>query len=320
MSKIIVTGGAGMIGSSLVQKLLKNGNNVLVIDNLSSGKIENLSSAKKFSNFKFQKADIKNLSSLVELFQKADCIFHLAANPDIKFNLQDATDKDLKENTIGTYNVLEAARINKVKKIVFTSSSAVYGEPTIFPTPENYGPLKPISLYGASKLAGEALITSFSHLFDMRAWIFRLANVAGEKSRKRGTTVLTDFIQKLQKNPKKLEILGNGKQKKSFLWIDDCVEGIIKITEKANEEVNVVNLGNKDSITVDEIAAVVIDKMDLKDIKIFHTGGERGWKGDSPLMLLNTSLAKSLGWQAKLSSEKAIEKSAEKLIELSNLS
>lgn len=320
MYKIVVTGGAGMIGSSLVQRLLKDGNNILVIDNLSSGKIENLSEAQKYNNFKFEKADIKNLNSFIKFFQKADCVYHLAANPNIKFSMGDSTNKDLKENTIGTYNVLEAMRINHVKKIIFTSSSAVYGEPTVFPTSENYGPLKPISLYGASKLAGEALITSYSHLFGIQAWIFRLANVVGDKSRKKGKTVLADFIEKLHKNPKKLEILGNGKQKKSFLWVDDCIDGILTITEKSQERINLFNLGNIDSITIVEIAKIIISQMKLSNVKISYSGGERGWKGDSPFMLLDTSLAKSFGWQAKLSSKKAIEKSAEKLIAISNLS
>jgi len=314
MSKIIVTGGAGMIGSSLVLKLLEKGNSVLVLDNLSSGKIENLSIANKYKNFDIQETDIKNLKSLIKSFKGVDQIFHLAANPDIKFSTGDSTDKDLKENTIGTYNVLEAARLNKVKKIVFTSSSAIYGEPTVFPTPENYGPLKPISLYGASKLADEALITSFSHLFDIQVWIFRLANVVGDKSRKRGTTVLTDFIEKLKKNPKHLEILGNGKQKKSFIWVEDCLEGMLTVIEKAKENVNIVNMGNIDSITIDEIAQAVILKMGLKGVKISYTGGVRGWKGDSPLMLIDTTKAKSYGWSAKYSSREAIEKSAEILI------
>lgn len=316
MSKIIVTGGAGMIGSSLVLKLLEKENEVLVLDNLTSGKIENLSKAQKFKNFKFENADIKNLNSLIKYFNGAEEIFHLAANPDIKFTPGESTDKDLNENTIGTYNVLEAARLNHVQKIIFTSSSAVYGEPLVFPTPENYGPLKPISLYGASKLADEALITSFSHLFDIQAWIFRLANVVGDKSRKKGTTVLTDFIQKLQKNPKKLEILGNGKQKKSFLWIDDCIDGILTMVNKSKNKVNLMNLGNCDSITIDEISKIVISKMGLKNVKISYTGGERGWKGDSPLMLLDTKIAKSLAWKAHYSSAEAIAKSAEKLISI----
>lgn len=314
MSKIVVTGGAGMIGSSIVLELLKQGSEVLTLDNLSSGKIENLSEAKKFKNFKFEKADVKNLNILVNHFKKAETIFHLAANPDIKFSPGDRTDKDLKENTIGTYNVLEAARLNNIHKIIFTSSSAVYGEPAIFPTPENYGPLKPISLYGASKLADESLITSFSHLFDIQSWIFRLANVVGNKSRKKGTTVLTDFIKKLQVNPKELEILGNGKQKKSFLWVEDCINGILALTEKANDKTNLINLGNNDSITIDEIAKIVISEMKLKNVKIRYTGGERGWKGDSPHMLLDTSYAKKLGWSAEFNSKEAIIKSARSLI------
>ena len=320
MINYFVTGGAGMIGSGLVIRLLKAGNRVTVFDNLSSGKIENLDEAKSFDGFKFIEGDIKNLKAITDSLIGSDFIFHLAANPDIKFLEGDPTDKDLKENTIGTFNVLEGARVNKIKKFVFSSSSAVYGEPNIFPTPEGYGPLEPISLYGASKLAGEGLITSYSHLFDIQAWIFRFANVVGDKSRKRGTTVLTDFIGKLKKNPKQLEILGNGKQKKSFLWVEDCLDGMLKVTENAKEKVNIVNLGNSDSITIDDLAKTVVDKMGLENVETTHTGGDRGWRGDSPQMLLDVTKAKKYGWIAKYSSREAIERSAEKLIEALNLS
>lgn len=314
MINYFITGGAGMIGSALVLRLLKKGDRVTVYDNLTSGKAENLDSAKTYDSFRFIEGDIKDLNTLTREMKGSDFIFHLAANPDIKFIEGEPTDKDLKENIIGTYNVLESARVNKISKLVFTSSSAVYGEPKIFPTPESYGPLEPISLYGASKLSGEVLITSFSHLFGNQAWIFRLANVVGDKSRKRGTTVLTDFIEKLKKDPKHLEILGNGKQKKSFLWVEDCIEGMLTIIENAKENINIVNLGNADSITVHEIAQAVILKMGLKEVKISYTGGIRGWKGDSPLMLIDAQKAKKFGWSAKLSSLEAIEKSAEKLI------
>lgn len=315
MFRVALTGGSGMIGSDLLIRLLKKRYFVKVIDNLTSGRVENLEKAKDFDNFKFLKGDIKDINTLTKFFKDTDLIFHLAANPDIKFRNGDPTDKDLKENTIGTYNVLEAARINNVGKIVFTSSSAIYGEPSLFPTPENYGPLIPISLYGASKLADEALITSFSNLFDIKAWIFRLANVVGDKSRKKGTTVLTDFIKKLRDNPKHLEILGNGNQKKSFLWVEDCIDGMLNIIEKANGNTNIINLGNTDSITVKEIASIVVEKMNLKNVEISYTGGDRGWKGDSPLMLLDTSLAKRYGWSAKYSSRDAVKKSAEILID-----
>lgn len=316
MKKYVVTGGAGMIGSSLVLKLLAEENEVLVIDNLTSGKIENLKKAESFDNFKFIEGDIKNKDVLKENFKNIDCVFHLAANPDIKFKEGDPTDRDLNENTIGTYNVLEAARLNGIKKIVFTSSSAIYGEPSLFPTPENYGPLLPISLYGASKLADEALITSFSHLFDMQAWIYRLANVVGNKSRKRGKTVLTDFIEKLAKDKNHLEILGNGSQKKSFLWVEDCIEGILTLFRKADGKINLINLGNLDSITVNEIAETVISAMDLADVDISYSGGERGWKGDSPVMLLDVSRAKKLGWSPIFSSSESVTKSAKELIKL----
>src|SRR4030067_2169815 len=226
--KIIVTGGAGFIGSNLVDRLLLRGNEVIVIDNLSSGKMEFLKEHIENPDFKFIRLDLLKLDDLKKTVKDADAVFHLAANPDVRLGASD-TKVHLEQNIIVTYNLLEAMRVNKIKNILFTSTSTIYGEATIIPTPENYGPLVPISLYGASKLACEALITSYCSTFDMRSWIFRFANIVGE----RGTHgIIIDFINKLRKNPEILEILGDGKQNKSYIHVYDCVEAILFAMEK----------------------------------------------------------------------------------------
>ncbi|MCX6818605.1 MAG: NAD-dependent epimerase/dehydratase family protein [Candidatus Aenigmarchaeota archaeon] len=305
--KIMVTGGAGCIGSELVGKLLKEENNVTVYDNLSSGKIEHISPYKSDKNFAFIKADLLNKKTLMDAMKGYDIVFHLAANPDIKFLPGDVTDNDLKQNTIATYNVLEAMRINNIKKIVFSSTSAVYGEAKIIPTKEDYAPLIPISLYGASKLACEGLISAFAGMFDMQAWIFRFANIVGSKSRKIGTTVISDFINKLKRNPKELEILGNGKQRKSYLLLEDCIDGMLFGLTKAKERVNILNLSAGDNVSVNEIASMIIAEMGPKNVKIKYTGGDRGWLGDVPVTLLSAEKIKKLGWVAKYNSKGAVE-------------
>ncbi len=299
--KAFVTGGAGFIGSNLVDALLESGYKVTVYDNLSLGTEDRIKHHLYNKDFTFIKADLLDFNKLLSSIKDHDIIFHLAANSDISNNSR--TDIDIKQGTLATYNVLEAMRLNNVKKIVFSSTSAVYGEPKIMPTPENYGPLQPISLYGSSKLACEGLLAAFSHNFDFQIWIFRFANIIG----KRGTHgVLVDFIRKLRNNAKELEILGDGKQKKSYLEVRECVEGIFFALEKSREQLNVFNLGCNSSTQVDTIANIVVEEMGLKDVKFRYTGGARGWKGDVPLMSLDVSKINKLGWQAKLRSDEAV--------------
>jgi UDP-glucose 4-epimerase len=212
-------------------------------------------------------------------------------------------DIDLENGVRATYNVLESMRKTNVKKIAFSSSSTVYGEAAIIPTNEDYGPLIPISLYGAAKLGAEAFITSFANSFDMQAWIFRFANIIGS----RGTHgVIIDFIKKLQKNPNELEILGDGRQQKSYLLVDECVDSILYAIEHANERVNIFNLGSTDHISVRRIAEIIVSEMGLENVEFKFTGGSRGWTGDVPKMLLGTDKIRSLGWENKLNSEGAL--------------
>lgn len=301
-SKIIVTGGAGFIGSHLVDKLIAGGNEVTVIDNLSSGKMEFIEHHDQDPNFKLVKLDMLELEKLKHAIKGADMVYHLAANPDVRLGEQN-TRVHLEQNIIVTYNLLEAMRMNKQQNIVFTSTSTIYGEASIIPTPENYGPLIPISLYGASKLACEALITSYCHTFEMRSWIFRFANIVGE----RGTHgIIVDFINKLKANPKALEILGDGQQRKSYIHVSDCIDGILFAVNNSDEMANMFNIGSTDTINSTEIGELIVKEMGLHDVKFTYTGGTRGWKGDVPKMLLSIDKLRNLGWNPSHNSKSSV--------------
>ena len=309
--KVFITGGAGFIGSHIVDRLGALGREITVYDNLSSGKEEFLKGHIGKSYFKFIKADLLDLDNLKKSIRGHDLVIHLAANPDIRYGIVH-TDTDLKQNTVVTYNVLESMREAGVKQIAFSSTSTIYGEPTVMPTPEDYGPLYPISLYGASKLAGEALCTSFAHTFDMKCWIFRFANIVGG----RGTHgIIHDFIKKLKKNPKELEILGDGKQTKSYLLVDDCVDAMLYVYEHSKEQFNVFNLGCSDRIDIMTIAKILVKKVGLKDVEFKLTGGKRGWPGDVPQMFLSVDKLSKLGWKNKNASRKAVEIAIERMVE-----
>lgn len=301
-NKIIVTGGAGFIGSHIVDRLLSQDNEVTVIDNLSSGRMEFIGKHLKNPNFEFIKLDILDLEKLKKAIHGADIIYHLAANPDVRLGAEN-TKIHLEQNIFATYNVLEAMRMNRQQNIVFTSTSTVYGEAAIIPTPENYGPLVPISLYGASKLACEALITSYCHTFDMKSWIFRFANIVGERSTH---GIIVDFINKLRNNPDSLEILGDGQQRKSYLHVSDCVDAILYAVKNSNEMANIFNIGSNDTINSTEIGEIVVSGMGLKDVAFSYTGGKRGWKGDVPRMLLSIEKLQKLGWKPVHNSKSSV--------------
>jgi len=308
---ILVTGGAGFIGSHLVDRLIES-NRVTVLDNFSSGKMEFIEGHIPDSKFRLVEADLLDRRAVEAALEGIDLVIHLAANPDVKIGAED-TRTHLDQNVIATYNLLDSMRKMGVSEIAFTSTSTVYGEAKIVPTPEDYGPLLPISLYGASKLACEALISAFCATFDMRSVIFRFANIVGE----RGTHgVIVDFIRKLETNPETLEILGSGKQRKSYLLVQDCVEAMIFALEKARDGVNVFNVGSTDSVDVTEIADVVVEKMGLFGVEYRYTGGVdgRGWKGDVKTMLLSIEALEKLGWSPSRSSREAIEAAAEAVL------
>jgi UDP-glucose 4-epimerase len=305
-----VTGGAGFIGSHLVDRLIEKGSKITVFDNLSSGKLQFIEHHLENPDFTLIKGDLLDQEAIEAACRNIDIVCHVAANPDVRLGATD-TRVHLDQNILATYNLLEAMRKNSVKEIAFTSTSTVYGEASVMPTPEDYGPLIPISLYGASKLACEALITSYSHTFDMRAWIFRFANIVGPRST-HGITV--DFIKKLEKDSNVLEILGNGKQEKSYLHVSECVDAIIFLIEKSRDKVNIFNIGSEDTISATEIGKAVIEEMGLSDVKFIYTGGSRGWKGDVPRMRLGIEKMKALGWKPVYSSERSVRETARALL------
>jgi UDP-glucose 4-epimerase len=299
----LVTGGAGFIGSHVVDRLVECGREVVIVDNLSSG-VSFIN-----PNAEFVEINLADRYSVESVFRKYNFeeVWHIAANPDVRIGSENP-DEIYKNNVLATYNVLEAMRKTGVDRIVFTSTSTVYGEAKQIPTPEEY-PTMPISIYGASKLACEALISSYCHTFDIQAWIYRFANVIGKRS---NHGVIYDFIIKLRRNPKELEILGNGEQNKSYIYISDCVDAMF-FGLRANEGVNVFNIGSEDQIKVKRIAEIVCEEMGVSP-EFRFTGGDRGWKGDVPVMLLSIEKLKAIGWRPKYSSEQAVRMAVRDLL------
>ena len=309
--RALVTGGAGFIGSHLVDRLVARGDEVVVADNLSSGVIEFIQEHIDSGAVVFQNVELKDLDALKPIMVGIDMVYHLAANPDIRLGTR-ITDTDLKEGTIVTYNVLESMRLAGVEKIAFASSSVVYGEGAPMPTPENHGPCLPISLYGASKQAGEGLIGAWVGTFGLQAWIFRFANIIGE----RGTHgVIFDFIHKLKADPSRLEVLGDGLQEKSYMEVGDCVDAIIHVVENTNERMNLYNLGSHDTCSVRNIAAIVVRETGCDNASIEYTGGDRGWAGDIPKAMLAINRLKELGFKVNYDSEEAVAHTTRVLIE-----
>jgi len=298
MSRTLITGGAGFIGSHLVDRLIDEGNEVIVLDNLSTGKKEFIQHNFNNPRFRFYQADLLT-DDIDKYFRNVDEVWHLAANPDTRTALKD-TKVDIEQNILVTYKVLEAMRKNNINRIIFTSSSTVYGEAKQIPTPEDY-PCKPISLYGASKLACESLISAYVHTFDFNAVIFRLANTIGPRLTH---GVIHDFIEKLKKNPNKLEILGDGNQKKSYLYITDCIDGMLFASRKVSN-FEIFNLGSEDWISVKEICEIVCKELNLTP-RLEFSSNNRGWKGDVPLMLLDISKIKQLDWKPKFNSKNTV--------------
>ncbi|WP_414837756.1 NAD-dependent epimerase/dehydratase family protein [Candidatus Nanosalina sp. VS9-1] len=297
--KIAVTGGAGFIGSHLCEKLVEK-HEVTAVDNFSSGLRENLP-----EKVEIVEHDIKE-KGLEEIFQDKDVVFHLAANPKVN-TFPDDRDKDFDENLEGTHNVLDAAETSNVEEIIFTSSSVVYGEDAEIPTPEDAN-LDPISMYGATKAGGEHMCSVYSEIFDIDLTIVRLANIVGGRNQK---GVIYDFIHKLKDNPEKLVILGNGKQRKSYLHVEDTVEGFIKAWES---DKTVFNIGSEDSIDVDGIAEIVAEEMDLEP-EYEYTGGEKGWEGDVPEMRLSIEKLKNEGWRPEHNSSSSVRKTVQELLD-----
>lgn len=300
--RILVTGGAGFIGSHLIPVLLARGAAVTAYDNLSLGRRDFLGAVEAMLRFRFVHADLLATTDLDPVMKDHDCVFHLAANSDISLG-RDQTDRDLRQGTLATYNVLESMRRRGVRELVFASSSVVYGEAPRQPTAEDDGPCLPISLYGASKLASEGLISAFCHNFGMRAWIYRFGNVVGGRLTH---GVILDFIQKLRENPATLTVLGDGRQAKPYLHVDDCVAGMLFGWQEAAERLNYFNLACEGATAVRDIARFVVEAMGLANVRIEYTGGARGWPGDVPQVRLDPSKLGRLGWRATFTSDEAV--------------
>lgn len=303
--RVLITGGAGFIGSHLVDALAEH-NEVVVLDDLSSGRMENISHHMDDEGFTFIRGSLFDENALKRACEGVDIVFHLAANPEVRIGAQD-TWIHIEQNVLATHRVLEQMRRESIREIAFTSTSTVYGEAEVIPTPESYGPLIPISTYGASKLACEALICAYCHSFSMRSWIFRFANIVGLRMRH---GVIHDFIQKLLEDPSRLEILGDGTQKKSYLYVRDCVDAILHSMESSQEEVNLFNIGSDDTTEVNRIAELVLDEMGLEDVEIVYVNemDGRGWVGDVRHMLLSCEKLRRLGWVPNHTSEESVRR------------
>jgi len=307
----LVTGGAGFIGSHLVDALVDQSKQVRVLDNFSSGREDFLSHHEGGGMVEILRGDLLDLEAVKAAMDGIDTVHHMAANPDIRLGTK-VTDTDLRQGTVATYNVLEAMRMNDVSRISFASSSAVYGEAEVMPTPEDYGPILPISLYGASKLASEALITAWIGTFGAQGYIHRFANIVGP----RGTHgVIFDFIHKLKVDPSRLEVLGDGEQEKSYMSAHDCVRSMMHLLEHDDGVANLYNLGTGDTCSVSRIAEIVIEESGLEGVFIDYTGGKRGWAGDVPKTYLDVSKLMSTGFEPTAMSEQAIRDTARDLID-----
>ena len=299
---ILITGGAGFIGSNLASHLVSSGREVIVFDNLSSGCLENLNAVIGKKNFKFIKGDIRNSESINSAMKGVEQVHNLAADPSVKDSaVKPESSFDI--NVSGSFNVLDAARKNDVKKIVFTSSSTVYGETKTLPTPEDH-PLVPISNYAASKVACESYISSYASTYGIKGVVLRLVNIFGPPSTH---GVMFDFYKKLQANPERLEILGNGKQSKSYLYISDCIDAIMLASEKQKKIYDYFNVGSEEMTDVNEIANAMCSVLEVKP-KFEYTGGVRGWKGDVVKMLLSSKKIEKLGWKKKVNLKEGIRR------------
>ena len=294
--KAFVSGGAGFIGSNLVDRLLDLGHEVTVYDNLSTGLLQFLEYAKDYDRFRLVEGDLLDEETLSEAIAGHEFVFHLAANADVRFGTEHPR-RDLEQNTIVTNNVLEAMRKNGISKIAFASTGSVYGDATVIPTPENAPFPIQTSLYAASKLAGEGLIAAYCGGFGFQSWIFRFVSILGERYTHGH---VFDFYGKLKQNPSRLEVLGNGKQRKSYLYIQDCIDAMLFALEKSNESVNVLNLGVDGYCEVNDSIGWICEELGVSP-KLEYSGGDRGWIGDSPFIFLDTSKIQDLGWNPKLS-------------------
>lgn len=306
--KYFITGCAGFIGSNLTDRLLAAGCTVVGYDNFSTGKEEFLFSAGQSPNFRLVRGDTLDVAVLTDAMQGTDFVFHLAANADVRFGTRHPR-KDLEQNTIATHNVLEAMRVNGIRRLAFSSSGSVYGEAQVFPTPENAPFPVQTSFYGAAKLACEGLIQAYCEGYGFQAYIFRFVSILGERYTHGH---VFDFYQKLLEDPDKLVVLGNGHQQKSYLYVQDCIDAMMLVLEKAEARVNIYNVGTAEYCEVNDSLDWICEQLGLSPQRSY-SGGERGWIGDNPFIFLDTERVRALGWQPKLTIRQGILRTLEYL-------
>ncbi len=299
--RVFVTGAAGFIGSNMVDRLLLAGHTVVGFDNFSTGQRRFLELAMAHPQFSLREADLLDRKSLAQAMEGADLVVHFAANANVRFGTEHPG-KDLDQNTIATWNVLEAMRERNCKRIVFSSTGSVYGEPEIFPTPETCAFPIQTSLYGASKLAAEGLIQAYCEGFGMQGYIFRFVSILGERYTHGH---VFDFYQQLAEHPDHLHVLGNGHQRKSYLYVQDCIDAILLAIDRAAGKVNIFNLGTDEYCEVNDSIGWICQHLGLHP-RLSYSGGERGWVGDSPFILLDCARIRALGWRPRLSIQQAV--------------
>jgi len=308
--KAIVTGGAGFIGSHLVDALVARGDEVVVIDSLATGTPVNIEGHLASGAATLVQADLLD-DGWQDAFAGCRRVYHVAADPDVRASAGAAYHM-YRQNVDATVRVLEAMREHGIQEVAFTSTSTVYGEATVIPTPEDYSPMVPISIYAATKLADEAMISAYAATYGMTAWVFRFANIIGERS---NHGVIWDFVHKLRDRPDRLEILGDGRQVKSYLEVTACIDGILYAIDHADGAFNVYNVGSEDWISVTEIADVIVDEMGLAGVAYDFTGGDRGWVGDVPKMQLGVEKIKALGWAPPVTSRQSVRRAVRSLLD-----
>lgn len=302
----VVTGCAGFIGSSLVDRLIADGHPVIGIDNFSTGQRRFIEPALASGRLRLVEGDLLDGEGLREWMRGGEIVFHLSANADVRFGTEHPR-RDLEQNTIATFNVLEAMRANGIRRIAFSSTGSVYGEATVIPTPETAPFPVQTSLYAASKLAGEGLIAAYCEGFGFQSWIFRFVSILGERYTHGH---VFDFYSQLQEHPEVLHVLGNGRQRKSYLYIQDCIDAMLVAIERAPEKVNVLNLGVDDYIEVNDSIACICDALGVRP-RLVYSGGDRGWIGDNPFIFLETAAIRRLGWKPALGIREAVVKTVE---------
>ena len=312
MKKVLVTGGAGFIGSYIVDDLLARGIHVVVYDNYSTGRDEFL--AQRSDLLSVVRADVLDRPVLLAAMNGCDFVFHFQANADVRGGMK-STRVDLEQNTIATWNVLDAAREHGVKGLAFASSATVYGEPEVFPTPETWSPLQ-TSLYGASKYACEGMMQAYAEYFGIRCFIYRFVSWIGERYTH---GIIFDLMKKLSRDATRLPLLGDGTQRKSYLYVKDGVRGVMLGIERGTATKNIFNLGHDHFLTVLEVVRIILDELGLKDVQLEFAGGKRGWLGDSPLVHLDTGRIKALGWKPETSIEEGVRRTVRYLRDHSHL-